>query len=152
LVVITSWRNSNSKQSWNQFHVWNPFWSPFLEWAWHRFLTWKQPSSDVAWRLGLHPSTLACLSSSYSNFQKEVPLGPMNGHEDNYLYLSVIICYLYALWRDEKQKPVGGRDLPYPSLFCEKSTNTLFLDEDDRFLYKYGRWVKTVVFGSRGYT
>jgi hypothetical protein len=28
------------------------------------------------------------------------------------------------LWRDEKQKPVEGRGLPYPTLCCKKLTNT----------------------------
>jgi hypothetical protein len=31
---------------------------------------------SVAWKLGWHPSTLACLSSSSSNLPKEVPIVP----------------------------------------------------------------------------
>jgi hypothetical protein len=29
-------------------------------------------------------------------------MGPMYGHEDNSLKLTVMICYVYALWRDGK--------------------------------------------------
>jgi hypothetical protein len=57
---------------------------------------------SLALKLGFPPSTLASLSTISSNFQKQVPIGPLNRMEDYYLYLSVIICYLYLLWRDGK--------------------------------------------------
>jgi hypothetical protein len=57
---------------------------------------------SLALKLGFHPSTLARLSTISSNFQKQVPIGPLNHMEDYYLYLTVIICYLYLLWRDGK--------------------------------------------------
>ena len=57
---------------------------------------------SLALKLGFCPSTLASLSTISSNFQKQVPIGPLNRMEDYYLYLSVIICYLYLLWRDGK--------------------------------------------------
>jgi hypothetical protein len=37
---------------------------------------------SLAWKLGLHPSTLYHLSSSSSNLPKKEILGPMYGHED----------------------------------------------------------------------
>jgi hypothetical protein len=55
---------------------------------------------SLAWKLGLHPSSLAPLSSISSNFQKWVPLGPLNHLEDYNLHFTVIIYYLYVLWRD----------------------------------------------------
>jgi hypothetical protein len=36
----------------------------------------------LAWKLGLPPSTLAHLSSTSSNFQKYVPIGPFEQLED----------------------------------------------------------------------
>jgi hypothetical protein len=37
---------------------------------------------SLAWKLGLHSSTLACLSSITSNLSKQVPIGPLKYLED----------------------------------------------------------------------
>ena len=58
---------------------------------------------SLAWKLGLHPSTLAHLSSIANNFKKYAPIGPLYHQEDYKLYLTVIICYQYVLWRDRQQ-------------------------------------------------
>ena len=58
---------------------------------------------SLAVKLCLHPSTLACLSIHSSNLPKYVPLGPMYGNENNSEEETVIICYLYVMWRDGHQ-------------------------------------------------
>jgi hypothetical protein len=40
---------------------------------------------SLAWKLGLHPSTLAHLTSSSSNLPKGVPIVPNNSHVDTFL-------------------------------------------------------------------
>ena len=45
---------------------------------------------SLAWKLGLHPSTLACLSSISSTFEKWVPNGPLYHLEDYNLHIIVI--------------------------------------------------------------
>jgi hypothetical protein len=58
--------------------------------------------SSLAWKQGLHPSTLVNLSSITSNFKKYVPIGPFNHLEDYYWQFTIIICSQYLLWIDGK--------------------------------------------------
>jgi hypothetical protein len=45
---------------------------------------------SLGWKLGLHPSTFARLSSITSNSSKEVPVGPLKYLEDYNLHIIYI--------------------------------------------------------------
>jgi hypothetical protein len=59
---------------------------------------------SLALKLGLHPSTLAHLSTIAKVINEQwIPIRSFNHLEDYYWQLMIIIWYLHVLWRDRQQ-------------------------------------------------
>jgi hypothetical protein len=57
---------------------------------------------SLSYKQGLHPLTFVRLCTISSGSPKCILVQPVHGQEDVTTNKTIIICYLYVLWRDAK--------------------------------------------------